>query len=200
MHKNHYSGGLTREQFLFYEIKIVAGLLGRGRSRDEIYREIQSENLFQFPTERMIKTITNTCFKHIDAVDNEAAIRLLADASAEVAKQVNLYAIMCENSIVYDFMIEVIGEKYRSQQLDFSVKDVNVFFMSLAEKVPAVSEWSESTMKKLKQVLVRFLVECEYLESSKSQTLLPVYLYPELDELIRSKGDTDALAAFNCFN
>ena len=45
-------------------------------------------------------------------------------------------------------MIEVIGEKYRSQQLDFSVKDVNVFFMSLAEKVPAVSEWSESTMKK----------------------------------------------------
>ena len=188
MHKNHYSGGLTREQFLFYEIKIVAGLLGRGRSRDEIYREIQSENLFQFPTERMIKTITNTCFKRIDAVDNE------------VAMQVNLYAIMCENSIVYDFMIEVIGEKYRSQQLDFSVKDVNVFFMSLAEKVPAVSEWSESTMKKLKQVLVRFLVECEYLESSKSQTLLPVYLYPELDELIRSKGDTDALAAFNCFN
>ena len=71
---------------------------------------------------------------------------------------------------------------------------------ALAEKVPAVSEWSESTMKKLKQVLVRFLVECEYLESSKSQTLLPVYLYPELDELIRSKGDTDALAAFNCFN
>lgn len=200
MHKNHYSGGLTREQFLFYEIKIVAGLLGRGRSRDEIYREIQSENLFQFPTERMIKTITNTCFKRIDAVDNEVAIRLLADASAEVAKQVNLYAIMCKNSIVYDFMIEVIGEKYRSQQLDFSVKDVNVFFMSLAEKVPAVSEWSESTMKKLKQVLVRFLVECEYLESSKSQTLLPVYLYPELDELIRSKGDTDALAAFNCFN
>lgn len=54
--------------------------------------------------------------------------------------------------------------------------------------------------EKLKQVLVRFLVECEYLESSKSQTLLPVYLYPELDELIRSKGDTDALAAFNCFN
>ena len=65
MHKNHYSGGLTREQFLFYEIKIVAGLLGRGRSRDEIYREIQSENLFQFPTERMIKTITNTCFKRV---------------------------------------------------------------------------------------------------------------------------------------
>jgi len=200
MHQDHYSGGLTREQFLFYEIRIVAGLLGQGKSRDEIYREIQSENLFQYPTERMIKTITNACFRRIDALDDENAVGLLADASSEVSKQVNLYAIMCENSIVYDFMTEVIGEKYRSQQLDFSAKDVNVFFMTLAEKVPAVSDWSESTMKKLKQVLVRFLVECEYLENPRSQNLLPVYLYPELDELIRSKGDTDALAAFNCFN
>ena len=156
--------------------------------------------MFQYPTERMIKTITNACFRRIDALDDENAVGLLADASSEVSKQVNLYAIMCENSIVYDFMTEVIGEKYRSQQLDFSAKDVNVFFMTLAEKVPAVSDWSESTMKKLKQVLVRFLVECEYLESPRSQNLLPVYLYPELDELIRSKGDTDALAAFNCFN
>ena len=200
MHQDHYSGGLTREQFLFYEIRIVAGLLGQGKSRDEIYREIQSENLFQYPTERMIKTLTNACFRRIDALDDENAVGLLADASSEVSKQVNLYAIMCENSIVYDFMTEVIGEKYRSQQLDFSAKDVNVFFMTLAEKVPAVSDWSESTMKKLKQVLVRFLVECEYLENPRSQNLLPVYLYPELDELIRSKGDTDALAAFNCFN
>ena len=63
-----------------------------------------------------------------------------------------------------------------------------------------MNEWSESTIKKLKQVLVRFLVECEYLESPRSGQLLPVYLYPELDEVIRQKGDKDALAAFNCFN
>lgn len=199
MKKEHYSGGLTREQFLFYEIRIVASLIGQEKSRDEIYSEIFSDNLFQFPTERMIKTITNACFRRIDALDSPELVSCLASASAEVAKQINLYAIMCENSIVYDFMTDVIGEKYRSQQLDFSAKDVNVFFMELAEKVPAVNDWSESTMKKLKQVLVKFLVECEYLENPRSVQLLPVYLYPELDEVIRQKGDTDALAAFNCF-
>ena len=41
---------------------------------------------------------------------------------------------MCENSIAYDFMTEVIGEKYRLQQLDFSSKDVNVFLWSLPKK------------------------------------------------------------------
>ena len=199
MKKEHYSGGLTREQFLFYEMRIVASLIGQEKSRDEIYSEIFTNNLFQFPTERMIKTITNACFRRIDALDSPELVSCLASASAEVAKQINLYAIMCENSIVYDFMTEVIGEKYRSQQFDFSAKDVNVFFMELAEKIPAVNDWSESTMKKLKQVLVKFLVECEYLESSRSEQLLPVYLYPELGEVIQQKGDTDALAAFNSF-
>jgi hypothetical protein len=200
MNYQHYSGGLTREQFLFFEIRIIAQLSLKNNSRKEIIDEIYSENLFQFPTERKIKAIANACFRRIDALNSDKLLYYLANASAQVAKQINLYAIMCENSIVYDFMTEVIAEKYRSQQFDFSAKDVNVFFMSLAEKVPVVSEWSESTMKKLKQVLVKFLVECEYLESPRSEQLLPVYLYPELDEVIHSKGDIDALAAFNCFN
>lgn len=199
MYKENYSGGLTREQFLFYEIRIVAGLIGQGMSRDEIYREIFDENLFQFPTERMTKSITRTCFKRIDALDSEELVYHLANASAEVARQVNLYAIMCENSIAYDFMTEVIGGKYRSQQLDFSAKDINVFFMELAEKVPAVSGWSEATIKKLKQVLVRFLVECEYLESARAHILQTVYLYPELEDVLRARGNMDVLAAFNCF-
>ena len=199
MRAKHYSGGLTREQFLYHEMRITAALVNQGKSRDEILDEIARENLFQFPTERMLKTITRACFRRIDALDSQEIVYQLANASAEIGKQINLYAIMCENSIVYDFMTEVIGEKYRTQQFDFSAKDVSVFFMELAEKVPAVNDWSESTMKKLKQVLVRFLVECGYLENSRSVQLLPVYLYPELDEVIRQKGDTDALPAFNCF-
>ncbi len=200
MPQDHYSGGLTREQFLFFEIRVVAGLVMQGKSRDDILAEIFAENLFQFPTERMIKSITNTCFRRIDTLDSTELVSYLADSSAEVAKQINLYAIMCENSIVYDFMTEVIGEKYRLQELDFSAKDVNVFFMELAEKVPAVDSWSESTIKKLKQVLVRFLVECEYLENTRSDKLMLVYLYPELEAVLREKSDTATLAAFNCFN
>ena len=200
MPQDHYNGGLTREQFLFFEIRVVAGLVMQEKSREEILSEIFAENLLQFPTERMIKSITTTCFKRIDALDSHELVSYLVTSSSEVAKQINLYAIMCENSIVYDFMTEVIGEKYRSQELDFSAKDVNVFFMELAEKVPAVNGWSESTIKKLTQVLVRFLVECEYLENTRSDKLMPVYLYPELEAVIRGNGDTSALAAFNCFS
>ena len=200
MKQKHYSGGLTKEQFLFYEIRVVSSLICEGKERDEIMTEIYENNLFQFPTERMIKAIVRVCFKRIDALESEDLVRALSETSLDVAKQINLYAIMCENAIVYDFMTEVIGEKYRNRENTFSSKDVNVFFMDLCEKLPEANEWSETTVKKIRQVLIRFLVECEYLENIKSDILQPVYLFSELESGIREKNDLEALSAFNCFN
>ena len=198
--EKHYSGGLTREQFLFYEIRTISSLLCEGNDRKEIYDKVAQENLFQYPTERMIRSMTNICFKRIDSLDSETLVEFLANASTSVAKQINLYAIMRENGVVYDFMTDVIGEKFRTQQMDFSHKDINNFFETLQEYYPAAADWSESTRAKLRQVLTRFLVECEYLDNVRSQELRPVFVYPELEEGIRQLGDESALCAFNCFH
>ena len=85
---NHYSGSLTREQFLFYEIRTVSSLILQGESCDEIYHVISTEYMFQFPTEKMIKSITNTCFKRIDAMNAPELVYHLANASLDVAKQI----------------------------------------------------------------------------------------------------------------
>ena len=45
-----YNGGLTREQFLFFETKILAELLTQGYSQTEAIDRIVAENLFQFLT------------------------------------------------------------------------------------------------------------------------------------------------------
>lgn len=195
----NYNGGLTREQFLFYEIRTVSTMICRGMNREDIILQIQHENLFQFPTERMIKPIANTCFKRIDALESEVLVYHLSNAPIEVAKQINLYAIMRQNAIVWDFMTDVIGEKFRTQQFDFSSKDMNVFFIELQEQVTKSANWSESTIKKIKQVLKKILVECEYLDDVKSQKLNLVYMFPKLEEGIRENNDLQALSAFNCF-
>ncbi len=197
---NDYNGGLTREQFLFYEIRIVAKLTLEGYSRDEILQKITEDNLFQFPTERMIKSITNTCFKRIDALESEDLIDLLANSSAEVAKQVNLYAMMKYNRIVWDFMTTIIGEKFRTQEFEFSRKDLNVFFMQLQEQNDQVAGWSELTINKIKQVLTKMLVECGYLDNYKSTQLNSIMIEPEIETEIRAMNDLNALPAFNCFS
>ena len=194
-----YNGGLTREQFLFYEIRTVAALMQQGLSRDEILERIKQENLFQFPTERMISSIANTCFKRIDALESETLVYHLANAPADVAKQINLYAMMRYNRIVWDFMTTVIAEKYRTQEFEFSKKDLNVFFFRLQEQNDSVASWSDSTINKIKQVLTRTLVECEYLDSIRATQLNLVTIAPELEDEIRVSNDLAALPAFNCF-
>ena len=199
MYNSEYNGGLTREQFLFYEIRIVANMLCQGYSRDEILEKIKTENLFQFPTERMISTITKTCFKRIDALQSENLIENLAHSYVDVAKQINLYAMMRYNRIVWDFMVTVIGEKFRTQQLDFSGKDLNLFFFRLQEQNDNVASWSDSTIAKIKQVLKKSLIECDYLDNSKADQLNTVYLFPELESGILENGDKVVFPAFNFF-
>lgn len=197
--KSEYNGGLTREQFLFYEIRTVASLVEQGLDREEIVEKICSDNLFQFPTERMTKSIAKTCFQRIDALDSETLTYLLANASTDVAKQINLYAMMKYNRIVWDFMTTVIGEKYRTQEFEFSKKDLNVFFFQLQEQNDNVASWSDATITKIKQVLTKCLVECEYLDSNRSTQLNIVSITPELEDAIRADNDLAALPAFNCF-
>lgn len=194
-----YNGGLTREQFLFYEIRIVASLECRGLERDEIRRKIRDDNLFQFPTEKMVDSITNTCFKRIDALGSESLIDNLASGTIESAKQTNLYAMMKYNRIVWDFMITVVGEKYRIHDFDFSQKDLNLFFHRLQEQDDNVASWSDSTIQKIKQVLKKSLIECDYLDSTRSEKLNQILITPELEDGIREKHDLAALPAFNCF-
>ena len=115
------------------------------------------------------------------------------------AKQVNLYAMMKDNRVVWDFMTTVIGEKYRTQALDFSPKDVSIFLFLLREQNDSVAGWSDSTVSKIRQVLIRILTECRYLDSIRASQLNWISIEPELEDKIRAQHDMAALPAFNCF-
>ena len=194
-----YSGSLTAEQFLFYEIRIASKLYAQGVSVDEAISRIKADNLFQYPTEREIARMTRACYRRLDALDNQCLIQEISSAPTEIAKQINLYAIMRYNRLVWDFMIQVIGEKFRTQDFSFERKDLNAFFSRLQAQNDSVAGWSDSTISKIKSVLVRCLVETEYLDHFKSTTLNPVLLCEELEQGIRENNDTEVFPAFNYF-
>ena len=194
-----YNGSLTAEQFLFYEIRIASKLYLEGKTIEEAIDIIKKDNLFQYPTERQVSRLARACYKRLDALDNEQLVREIAFAPNEIAKQINLYAMMRYNRLVWEFMIQVIGEKYSNQDFSFSRKDLNAFFTRLQAQNDSVAAWSENTVKKIKSVLVRMLVETEYLDGIRATTLNPVLLCEELEEGIKANNDYEALPAFNCF-
>lgn len=195
-----YIASLTREPFLFYEMRTTAKLICEGLEDAEVVIRIAEENLFQYPTEKTISRIARACIKRLRAMEDESLIQAISIQPTDVAKQICLYAMMKQSRLVWEFMITVIGEKYRLRDSSFGKIDLNTYFMRLQEQDDTVATWSDNTITKLKQVLARVLVETEYLDNLKSDHLNPVWLQPILENVIRSNGDLAALPAFNCFS
>lgn len=194
-----YNAAITREQFLFYEVRTTAKLLMEGLAAEEVAERIVSDNLFQYPTEKSVRKMALACLRRLDALGDETLVQAIATQPSDVAKQICLYAMMKQYSLVWDFMVSVIGEKYRLRDTSFGKIDLNVFFMRLQEQDDYVATWSDSTITKLKQVLAKTLVDNEYIENTKAEKLNPVLLSPVLENAIRSNNDDAALVAFNCF-
>ena len=193
-----YSAVITREHFLFYEMRTTARLLSEGYSEEETACKIAEENLFQYPTEKTVRRMALSCIRRLKAMEDASLITAIANQPSDVAKQVCLYAMMKQYRLVWDFMITVIGTKFESLDMTFRKSDLNVFMMRLQEQDDWVATWSESTVTKVKQVLARTLMENEYIDSLTADHLNPVLISPVLENAIRATGDTRALIVFNC--
>lgn len=195
-----YNAAITREQFLFYEIRTTAKLLAEGCSDEEVVDRIVSENLFQYPTERSVRKMALACIRRLRAMEDDTLIAAIATQPSEVSKQICLYAMMKQYRLVWDFMVTVIGEKYRSKDTSFGKIDLNTFLLRLQEQDDWVATWSDSTITKVKQVLNKILVENEYIDNANAGHLNPVWLNPILENAIRSNNDDIILPAFNYFS
>lgn len=194
-----YNGGLTREQFLFNEARIVAKLKLENKSDDEIINEVCTNNLFQYPTERMIRNLVQVCLKRIDELGNMNLVNILANGSYESAKQVNFYALLKKELLLREFMMEVVADKFRYKEYTFSKSDVLTFLHRLQEQDDAVASWSDLTIQKIRQVIVKMMVEVGYLDKHDSKMLNDILLDYELERGIVDNGDSAYLPIFNRF-
>jgi hypothetical protein len=195
-----YSAAITREQFLFYEMRTTAKLVCEGLDHEAVAERIVQDNLFQYPTEKSVRKMALACLRRLDTMEDPSLVEAIAEQPSDVSKQICLYAMMRQYRLVQDFMLTVIGEKYRKLDSSFGKIDLNVFFQRLQEQDDWVATWSDSTITKLKQVLQKLLVDNEYLDSADATRLNPVLISPLLENAIRADGQEYLLPAFNCLS
>lgn len=194
---NSYSASLTREQFLFSETRIVAQLMDKGLDEAAIYEKIAAENLFQLPTEKSVRSLIRPCVRRLKGLEDDEAVRIIATQTAQTARQLCLYAMMRDSRLVAEFMVTVVGEKFRQHNPNFSRGDVNIFFLQLAEQNEQVAAWSNSTIGKIGSVLMNILVQNEYLANARAKELQPVSLASQVAAVIKRNHDEWMLPAFN---
>ena len=192
-----YSAALTREKFLFRETRIVAQLMDEGLTDDAIYQKIMAENLFQLPTEKSMRSLIRPCLRRLRGLEDEAAVHMIAKEPLSTARQLCLYAMMRDSRLVADFLVTVIGEKYRQHDPNFSRADIRVFFLHLAEQNDQAAAWSEETVKKLSSVLMNILLQNGYLANPRAKKLQPVILQAPVHAVLKRHHDEWMLPAFH---
>lgn len=192
-----YSAALTREQFLFRETRIVAQLMDDGLTDDAIYQKIMAENLFQLPTEKSMRSLIRPCVRRLRGLEDEVAVHMIAKESLSTARQLCLYALMRDSRLVADFLVTVIGEKYRQHDPNFNRADIRIFFLHLAEQNDQAAAWSEETVKKLSSVLMNILLQNGYLANPRAKELQPVILQAPVHAVLKRHHDEWMLPAFH---
>ncbi len=201
-----YRGSITREQWLLRETRVVARLradaanAGAPLSCEDVIILAAEQNIFQYPTEREVKSIARACWRRLDALSSDQALRdrlidLIAAGVPDQACQANLYAMARDNRIVWDFLAAVIGPKL--QRLDESLpkREIVAFLEGLRSQDDRAARWSDATLNKIRQVLTACLVGCGMYDR-RSEALRRPLLDLTLEQAMRANGDNALLPAF----
>lgn len=198
-----YRGGITREQWLVDETRIVARLMLDSpelHNATLLAERILKDNIFQYPTEREIGSITRACARRIDALSGDEALRdrlaaLIARGTAEQLRQTNLYAMARDNRIVWDFLTCLVAPKFANLDTTLRKHEIEAFLQGLRAQDERVATWSDATLNKIRQVLTQCLEQCD-MYNRKTERLQSPLLDYDLENMIRENSDAAILPAF----
>ncbi|MCR8844365.1 DUF1819 family protein [Paenibacillus sp. SC116] len=184
-----YSATITGASFLFYELKQVVGLRVQGLEEVEIKEKVNTDNLFQYQVKSSIRRSLPSVLRRVSILD-DALCQMVLEQSLESGKIINLYAIMKTDRLFYEFMNEVIQEKFEDGNYILEKKDINLYIASKAEQNPRVAAWTEQTMNRLKQVYVKVLYDAGILKDKQTGELSRLLMDDQLKQHLIQIGDT----------
>jgi len=110
-------------------------------------------------------------------------------------KQIAFLALCKHHAFIRDFVIEVIREKTLVFDYRINASDLNSFIKTKAYQHPELEEFSDSTLKKAKQVMFRMLEQAGIINNTKEKIIQPQLLQPNVIKVI-ANDDRSLLKIF----
>lgn len=180
--KKAYGASLTGEPFLLFECKQVARLKMTGISDKEIMDEIKTKNLFQYATEKSIQKRSRAALNRVKAID-DFMVTCLAERPSETARIVALYAIMKSNRLMYEFMTEVVRDRF-THRGHLEKHDLNEFFVTKREQNEEAAAWTDQTMQRVKNSMLQILAEAGLFTKKDNRLHNPLMDHDVVEHLV----------------
>ena len=120
---------------------------------------------------------------------------LITEVDIPSQRQLAMVGICKLYAFVRDFILETVREKYLGLDYQLTDGDFQSFFNRKRDMHTELDEFSESTIRKARQVTWRMLEQAGLIESTKNRRILPQYVQPRVAEVIR-EDDPQLLKLF----
>lgn len=146
---HQYLTTLNTRPFLYDETVEVAKLIHEGKQYDEILDIVLNKNVFDLKSKDRAERFYSEIQKRLDELDIYLFNQFLATDS-QTSKAILFYALLKRDRLFYEWMREVVWDKFLVLDWYISKEDTRDFFRNKSKHIETVENWTEET----KQLLV----------------------------------------------
>ena len=187
-----YNAQISAGSLLLKESREIARLLEKFSNEEELSQAVFVDNVLQKNSTATAKRMTRLIRNRLETMPGNF-LKIIINGSADVTAQALLAAAIRHSQLLGDFIEQVVKEHFRTFNNQLNIKDWKKFLNECEHIDSSVGDWSESTKKKLGQVIFRILAEAKYLDSTRSMKILPIQMFPEVRRYLEETQQTNIL-------
>lgn len=192
METSDYKISFTTGGLLYREAVMAADLYFHLMDWHQVKSQIHEDNLLKARTHSSLVRTTRELVQRLQIL-TDGQLHILVEGTRQEQNQILWFAVCKQYRFIREFAVEVVREKFFRLDLELTYSDFDSFFNSKAQWNDDLDQTTETTRKKLRQVLFRMLTEAEII--STSNMILPLILSSRVAREI-SKDDPAYLLIF----
>ena len=189
-----YSAGNVSNRFWFVETKETARLL-QNNSMEEVKQIVIDQNLYQQKQESRLKKEFGCIRRRLESLPADLQ-KMLVTADLKTAKLIVLISIMATDRLFFELLYEIYRDKLYMGGSNITDADLNIFFKDKQDQSETVAGMSDSSIKKLKQVYTKYMLEVGLLSGKVTERKVEkVYMDPDLKYALQRNAMDNYVAA-----
>jgi hypothetical protein len=187
-----YKANFTKGGLMVPESRIVADLLLQGVDAAGWKQAIEVDNILAKRSPTTASTEATLIRARLRTM-TEGLWRLVRDGSKPVATHAVFAAVVKYSPLFGDFLDLVVRDLYRRFEPALKPQHWDRYLEDCRSRDPEMPDWTAATQQKLRTRAFRMMTEAGYLSDSRSRTLKPVQVSPEVVRYLNETNEYDAL-------
>lgn len=183
MQEFSYDSDLIGGSLLVRESRVIAELLLEEADEAQWKKAIQADNRLQKRSPATAMRQARALRQRLERLD-QPFWRALRDGDDELATQVAFVAALERNLLLVEFVETVVSDAFILRVENLAHYQWLDFLEDRSHRDPVISDWTETSKKKMGQVVFRILAEVGLLQSTRSLRLQRMLVRPEVKVLL----------------